>query len=351
MGFSSCKPTVPSGGVRFHFYFGEYMAKVETWMPWYPGDYLRDTITLNLEEDCVYRRAIDHLWQNPQGIPIETDRLILALRITEPQLFKTRWVLDKYLKVGNGVYYSDRVNMERDKALKKLEVKRKNGSLGGRPLGSGNKPIGYDSHNLQKTPSPSPSLSASSEADKEKEKMVRNSGNSESGSVTGGLETVPLTLKFEENRGEGGVVEAESIGRMEADMQAGGRVGDQQTVNQPTEKKAPLAKKQFPHDSYEYQVANVFYDQFVRLWAPSAKPPTEAILQGWARELDLMIRVDERDPDDLDFLLNWIHRQKPDSRSGFAWKKNILSMGSLREHWNKGHFEECFQVKRKAAYG
>jgi len=144
------------------------MADVEIWMPWYPSDYLRDTMTLSLEEDAVYRRAIDFLWQNPEGIPTETGRLCRALRITSEEAGRLGWVLGKYLIVVEGCYTSARVNREREKAQKNRESKKSNGSLGGRPPKdkTETKPAGYDSLKLNETPSPSPSPSPSKSEEK-----------------------------------------------------------------------------------------------------------------------------------------------------------------------------------------
>jgi uncharacterized protein YdaU (DUF1376 family) len=120
----------PSRGVGS---IGVAMPKSDIWMPWYPADYLRDTITLTLEEDAVYRRALDFLWQNPNGIPKETQRLSLALRISVKQAEKYRFLLEKYLILVGDFYQSNRINIEREKAERFREKQRNNGNLGGRP--------------------------------------------------------------------------------------------------------------------------------------------------------------------------------------------------------------------------
>jgi uncharacterized protein YdaU (DUF1376 family) len=37
-------------------------ARPDTWMPWYIGDYLRKTMSLDAEKDGAYRRLIDATW-------------------------------------------------------------------------------------------------------------------------------------------------------------------------------------------------------------------------------------------------------------------------------------------------
>jgi uncharacterized protein YdaU (DUF1376 family) len=136
---------------------------VDIWMPWYPSDYLKKTITLTLEEDAIYRRSIDFLWQNPQGIPKETRRLCLALRIDSSNIQMAISILDQYLTLENGFYFSQRVTEEREKAIHNRETQRLNGSKGGRPhKPTGSIPLnprGNPNHNPNESPSPSPSPS------------------------------------------------------------------------------------------------------------------------------------------------------------------------------------------------
>ena len=99
-------------------------------MPWYPSDYERDTKQLSLEEDCIYRRTLDFLWQNPSGLPRASDRLCRCLRITEEELKRNQWVLNHYLVVVGDFYQNKRVNKEIANALNRKEVARANGKNG-----------------------------------------------------------------------------------------------------------------------------------------------------------------------------------------------------------------------------
>lgn len=82
-----------------------------------------------------------------------------------------------------------------------------------------------------------------------------------------------------------------------------------------------------------------FFWQYVREWSPSALEPTPAGYQGWARDLDLMFRVDGRSPQAFNELLDWID-QLPAAKSGFTWRKNVLSPGTLRQRWKEGKFAD-----------
>lgn len=141
--------------------------KAEIWMPWFVADYERDTKDLTIEEDCIYRRALDYLWQNPAGLPLVSFRLCLCLRIGEDVLKRTQWVLDRFLNVVDDAYRSKRIDLEKDKALKRQNIARQNGAFGGRPKKPTENPAGYPrgnpehnpNHNPEKSSSPSPSPS------------------------------------------------------------------------------------------------------------------------------------------------------------------------------------------------
>ncbi len=93
-------------------------------------------------------------------------------------------------------------------------------------------------------------------------------------------------------------------------------------------------KKTFGPESVPMKAARFFWE-YLTEWAPSALEPSASGYQSWARDLDLMFRVDRRTPDDFNDLLEWIDGQAPD-RSGFAWKNVIHSPGTLRKRWAEG---------------
>jgi hypothetical protein len=77
----------------------------------------------------------------------------------------------------------------------------------------------------------------------------------------------------------------------------------------------------------------------VKVWSPSAKEPSPANFQKWAKDFDLIMRVDGRTKEEIKDLIAWID-QKPESSKGFAWKKVVLSPATLRERWNEGKFAD-----------
>jgi hypothetical protein len=62
---------------------------------------------------------------------------------------------------------------------------------------------------------------------------------------------------------------------------------------------------------------------------------TEAQFEGWHRECRLMIERDGRTVEQIKTIINECHDMVP-TASGFTWRNNILSMGTLRQRWNEG---------------
>ena len=62
---------------------------------------------------------------------------------------------------------------------------------------------------------------------------------------------------------------------------------------------------------------------------------TEETLTKWANTARLMHERDGRSTADIHKLIDQCH-DMPEGKNGFTWRKNILSMEKLREHWNNG---------------
>lgn len=103
--------------------------------------------------------------------------------------------------------------------------------------------------------------------------------------------------------------------------------------------KPPKPKKEFSEDSIPMRAARFMWG-YVKDWSPTALEPSPSGYQAWARELDLMFRLDAgRTPQAFNELLDWIDRQ-PASKSGFTWRKNVLSPATLRARWKEGKFAD-----------
>jgi hypothetical protein len=61
----------------------------------------------------------------------------------------------------------------------------------------------------------------------------------------------------------------------------------------------------------------------------------ESTIKAWCNDVRLMIKMDGRTSEQIKLLINECHDMQP-SPTGFTWRNNILSMGTLREKWNEG---------------
>lgn len=80
---------------------------------------------------------------------------------------------------------------------------------------------------------------------------------------------------------------------------------------------------EFQIESPEFQLSEFLFDE-IRKRNPNHKQPN---LQAWAKDIDLMIRVDNRSPEDIRAVIAWV-QQDP------FWQCNILSTKKLREKFD-----------------
>jgi len=82
-------------------------------------------------------------------------------------------------------------------------------------------------------------------------------------------------------------------------------------------------EKTFSPDSDEVRLSKMLFS-FIEKRNPKNKEPN---MQTWARNVDLMIRVDGRLPEDIERVIRWC-------QSDNFWQNNILSTGKLREKFD-----------------
>lgn len=104
----------------------------------------------------------------------------------------------------------------------------------------------------------------------------------------------------------------------------------QESQNKNQQKKSQRARviPIFEEDTIQFQLA-MFMRQCILENLPNARvpEPTPKGLKRWAYDIDLMIRIDKRSPDEIRDMIDWSHRDN-------FWKANILSPGKLREKWD-----------------
>jgi hypothetical protein len=93
-------------------------------------------------------------------------------------------------------------------------------------------------------------------------------------------------------------------------------------------KEAPKIKE-FDTMSNEYKLARYLEFEIIENRKKlGLKPMAEPDLQQWAKQIDLMIRVDKLDPHEIKDVIDWCQQDD-------FWKTNILSTLKLRKHYVK----------------
>ncbi len=100
----------------------------------------------------------------------------------------------------------------------------------------------------------------------------------------------------------------------------------------------PSENKKFDETSIEMQLANLLLEHILER-KPNFKRPN---LQTWAKKIDLMIRVDGRDPDRIKEVIEWCQTDD-------FWQNNILSTEKLRKHFDR--LELQMEKNRRGNYG
>jgi hypothetical protein len=83
-------------------------------------------------------------------------------------------------------------------------------------------------------------------------------------------------------------------------------------------------KRIYVEDSTEFRLASFLLEEILKN-KPDFKRPN---LQTWAEDIDLMTRRDARTPDRIYEVVRW-------AQGNSFWRKNILSVGSLRKSFDR----------------
>lgn len=103
------------------------------------GDYIKNTLHLSLMEDLAYRRLLDLYYDSEQPIPNDIPRVARRLRL-EPQVVQT--VLDEFFTLTDDGYKNHRADLEIASYHEYMAKQKANGSKGGRPKRTQEKPTG-----------------------------------------------------------------------------------------------------------------------------------------------------------------------------------------------------------------
>jgi hypothetical protein len=101
-------------------------------------------------------------------------------------------------------------------------------------------------------------------------------------------------------------------------------INNSNNVNNSNNDISSCSQSKFANDSIELILASELY-HLILSNNPNTKKPN---LQTWAKDIDKMIRLDNRSSEDIRVLINWTQRDP-------FWQQNILSAGKLREKFDQ----------------
>jgi uncharacterized protein YdaU (DUF1376 family) len=110
------------------------------------------------------------------------------------------------------------------------------------------------------------------------------------------------------------------------------RWGDNSVITKESKVKESKDKKSkeyclnhsFSFLSDEYRLASLLLEEILKR-KPDFKEPN---LQSWARQIDLMLRVDNREPERIEAVIRWCQQDD-------FWQNNILSISKLRKQFDR----------------
>ena len=110
------------------------MSSENIWFPFYPGDYLRDTMHLRLEHHGAYLLLLLCFWDAKGVMPDDDETFAGIVRVTiDEWKSKFRPKLAPFFKIANGQWTQSRVQREYNRSQHVRNVRSAVGKLGGRP--------------------------------------------------------------------------------------------------------------------------------------------------------------------------------------------------------------------------
>ena len=133
-------------------------------MPWYPGDYQRDTQHLTTLEHGAYRLLIDACWCRAGSLPSDDGDLARIVHLQPQEWLSIRPRMAAFFQINNGIWTHKRVTSELHKAAEMADALHRRGTAGAAARwGNAKAILKHDSSNAKampkNAPSPSPSPS------------------------------------------------------------------------------------------------------------------------------------------------------------------------------------------------
>lgn len=105
-------------------------ARQDTWMPFYVGDYLRDTTHLTTEGHGAYLLLLMTSWVRGGSLPNEDHQLAAIARVTPKRWAALKPILQEFFQVADGLWTQKRVKRELEAAKRLSDARRKSGTSG-----------------------------------------------------------------------------------------------------------------------------------------------------------------------------------------------------------------------------
>ena len=144
-------------------------------------------------------------------------------------------------------------------------------------------------------------------------------------------------------RSENALLETDAIGRKtpqdraEFDPEQGGKrpinraESDHPSKRKGERKSKRKLKETFAPDSEELRLASFLFE-CIRSRRPDFK---QSNLQAWAGVVNSMIRLDKREPKQIEAVIRWCQSDTGDGGRWKGWQNNVLSTATLREKFDK----------------
>jgi uncharacterized protein YdaU (DUF1376 family) len=107
--------------------------KADTWMPFYVGDYLADTMLLTTVQHGAYLLLMLACWKSGGSLPDDDEALSSAAKLSASEWRKNSGALRRFFEAKDGALFHKRITQELEKAQNLSDARRESGKKGGRP--------------------------------------------------------------------------------------------------------------------------------------------------------------------------------------------------------------------------
>jgi len=106
-------------------------ARPDTWMPFYVGDYLRDTMDLTTTEHGCYLLLIAHYWVTGGPLNNDLSRLAIASRFEPEDTKIVAFILGRFFTLKGDAWHHKRIDRELARSRHITNERKKAGKTGG----------------------------------------------------------------------------------------------------------------------------------------------------------------------------------------------------------------------------